>query len=59
MHSRKAPSLKLALSTTFNFQPAILIKVGDGQTTRFEDAPAPKAGHGVLLDGNGNLVRER
>jgi len=28
-------------STTLNYQPAILIKVGDGQATRFEDAPAP------------------
>jgi hypothetical protein len=46
-------------STKLNFQPAILIKVGDGQATRFEDAPAPKAGRSVLLDGNGDIVRER
>src|SRR5262249_1430366 len=46
-------------STTLNYQPAILIKVGDGTTTRSEDAPAPKAGRGVLLNGNGDIVRER
>jgi hypothetical protein len=46
-------------STTLNYQPAILIKVGDGQTTRFEDAPAPKAGRGVLRDGDGDIVQER
>jgi len=46
-------------STTLNYQPAVLIKVGDGTATRFEDAPAPKADGGVLLDGNGDIVRER
>jgi len=44
-------------STTLNYQPAILIKVGDGTTTRIEDAPAPK-GRGVLLDGNEDIERE-
>ena len=46
-------------STTLNFQPAILIKVGDGSTTEFGASPAPKAGRGVLLDANGDIVRER
>ena len=46
-------------NTTLNFQPAVLIQVGDGTATGFEDAPAPKAGRGVLLDGNGDIVRER
>src|SRR5262249_47324775 len=42
-----------------NFQPAILIQVGDGSTTEFE-VPAPtEAGSGVLLDGNGDIVRTR
>jgi hypothetical protein len=58
------PSMGGSAKVTYHratFQPAILIKVGDGQATRFEDAPAPKAGRGVLLDGNGDgdIVRER
>jgi hypothetical protein len=46
-------------STNLNFQPAVLIKIGDGTATRFEDVSAPKAGGGVLLDGNGDIIRER
>jgi len=46
-------------STKLNFQPAVLIKVGDGSTTEFGASPAPKAGRGVLLDANGDIVRER
>jgi hypothetical protein len=43
-------------STTLNYQPAILIKVGDGTATEFGASPTPKAG---LLDGNGEIAPER
>jgi len=46
-------------STKLNFQPAILIKVGDGTATGFEVPAVSEAGRGVLLDGNGDIVRER
>jgi hypothetical protein len=36
-------------NTTLNFQPAVLIKV--------ESSAAPEAGSGVLLDGDGDIVR--
>ena len=36
-------------NTTFNVQPAVLIKV--------ESSAAPEAGSGVLLDGDGDIVR--
>ena len=36
-------------NTTFNVQPAVLIKV--------EGSAAPEAGSGVLLDGDGDIVR--
>ena len=46
-------------SQMLNLAPAVLIKVGDGSTTEFE-VPAPtEAGSGVLLDGNGDIVRTR
>jgi hypothetical protein len=41
-----------------NFQPAILIEVGDGR--RLDEVSASsEAGGGVLLDGNGDIVRAR
>jgi hypothetical protein len=41
-----------------NFQPAILIEVGDGR--RLDEVSASsEAGDGVLLDGNGDIVRAR
>ena len=46
-------------STKLNFQPAILIKVGDGTTTESGVPAASEAGSGVLLDGNADIVRER
>jgi hypothetical protein len=36
-------------NTMLNFQPAVLIKV--------ESSAAPEAGSGVLLDGDGDIVR--
>jgi len=36
-------------NTMLNFQPAVLIKV--------ESLAAPEAGSGVLLDGDGDIVR--
>ena len=46
-------------STSLNYQPAILIKVGDGSATEFGVPAASEASNGVLLDGNGDIVRER
>jgi hypothetical protein len=43
-------------STTLNYQPAILIKVGDGSTTEFGVPAASEASSGVLLDGNGDDI---
>jgi hypothetical protein len=39
-------------NTTLNFQPAVLIRVGPADVS-----PAPEAGSGVLLEGNGAAVR--
>jgi hypothetical protein len=43
-------------TTKLNFQPAILIKVGDGSTTEFGVPAASEASSGVLLDGNGDDI---
>jgi hypothetical protein len=45
-------------NTTVNVQPAVLIRVvGDGPAS--DVSPVPEAGSGVLLDGDGDIVRER
>jgi uncharacterized protein YegL len=42
-----------------NFQPAIIIIVDGKPIDEFERELASEAGGGVLLDGNGHIVRER
>jgi hypothetical protein len=43
-------------NTTFNVQPVVLIRVvGDGPAA--DVSAAPEAGSGVLLDGDGDIVR--
>ena len=46
-------------SQMLNFAPAVLIKVGDGSTTEFGVPAGPETGRDALLDGNGDIVRER
>jgi len=41
-------------NTTVNVQPAVLIRVGPADVSA-----APEARSGVLLDGDGDIVRER
>jgi hypothetical protein len=44
-------------NTTLNFQPAVLVRVvGDGPASDVI-SPVPEAGSGVLLDGDGDIVR--
>jgi hypothetical protein len=43
-------------NTTLNFQPAVLVRVvGDGPAS--DVSPVPEAGSGVLLHGDGDVVR--
>jgi hypothetical protein len=43
-------------NTTLNFQPAVLVRVvGDGPAS--DVSPVPEAGSGVLLGGDGDIVR--
>jgi hypothetical protein len=40
-----------------NFQTAILIEIGGEPETELDVSPAPEAGGGVLLEGDGAAVR--